>query len=260
MYGQSALSVEQIKNTTGEVLYLHHNQAGGTRLLTGSTGKAEATFSYGPYGTLTGATGTAATPLGYDAQYTNTDSGLVYMRARVYDPATGQFLTVDLAVSVTQAPYNYGGDNPINEQDRTGLDEEAVYCYPWGCVPGPGGGGSGPASGVEEIIAKNWREVEGGAEKIGEEVASIWNEITGSGGGLPKREEADEKMHGKIPSYPPAGATREELEEAPEDLEASMPIREGELREQGEEKKHRQRLEEERKLRRQIEERKGCGS
>jgi len=48
-------------------------------------------FTYGPYGELTGSTGTATTPLGYDAQYTSTDTGLIYMRARVYDPATAQF-------------------------------------------------------------------------------------------------------------------------------------------------------------------------
>jgi RHS repeat-associated protein len=259
IYGPNDLPIEQINTSTGAVLYLHHDQAGSTRLLTGSTGKTEGSYSYNAYGTPEH-TGTATTPLGYDGQYTSSDTGLIYMRARVYDPATGQFLTVDPAVSVTRAPYNYAGDNPINEQDRTGLNEETVYCYPWGCVPGPGGGGSGPASGVEEIIVKNWREFEGGAEKIGEEVASIWNEITGSGGGLPKREEADEKTHGKIPSYPPTGATREELEETLEDLEASMPIREGELEERGEHGKHRRRLEEERKLRRQIEEKLGCGS
>jgi hypothetical protein len=30
------LSVEQINNTTGAVLYLHHDQQGSTRLITGS--------------------------------------------------------------------------------------------------------------------------------------------------------------------------------------------------------------------------------
>jgi hypothetical protein len=34
------MTVEQINNTTGTVLYLHHDQQGSTRLLTGSTGKA----------------------------------------------------------------------------------------------------------------------------------------------------------------------------------------------------------------------------
>ena len=87
--------VEQINNSTGTVLYLHHDQQGSTRLLTGSTGKTEATFTYDAYGNLTGKTGTATSPLGYDSQYTNSDTGLIYLRAREYDPATGQFLSVD---------------------------------------------------------------------------------------------------------------------------------------------------------------------
>jgi hypothetical protein len=70
--------VEQINRTTGAVLCLHHDQAGSTRLITGSTGKTEATFTYGAYGELTGSTGTATTPLGYDGQYTSSDTGLVY--------------------------------------------------------------------------------------------------------------------------------------------------------------------------------------
>jgi RHS repeat-associated protein len=122
MYGHSDMPVEQINNTTGAVLYLHHDQQGSTRLLTGSTGKAEATFTYGPYGTLTGSTGTATTPLGFDAQYTNSDTGLIYLRARSYDPATGQFLSVDPLASLTGAPYNYAADNPINLVDPRGLE------------------------------------------------------------------------------------------------------------------------------------------
>jgi RHS repeat-associated protein len=62
-----------------------------------------------------------AATLVYDAQYTNSDTGLIYMRARVYDPATAQFLSVDPLVGQTHAPYNYAGDNPLNEADPTGL-------------------------------------------------------------------------------------------------------------------------------------------
>jgi RHS repeat-associated protein len=60
-------------------------------------------------------------PLGYDGQYTNSDTGLIYMRAREYDPSTAQFLSVDPLVGETHAPYYYAGDNPLNESDPTGL-------------------------------------------------------------------------------------------------------------------------------------------
>jgi RHS repeat-associated protein len=121
IYGPAGLPIEQINNTTGTIQYLHHDQAGSTRLITGSTGKTEATFTYGPYGETTGSTGTATTPLGYDGQYTSSDTGLIYLRNRVYDPKTAQFLTVDPLVSISGAPYNYAGDNPLTYGDAVGL-------------------------------------------------------------------------------------------------------------------------------------------
>jgi RHS repeat-associated protein len=121
VYGPSHLAIEQINNSSGTITYLHHDQAGSTRLITGSSGKTEATFTYGAYGELTGSTGTATTPLGYDAQYTSTDTGLIYLRNRVYDPTTAQFLTVDPLEQLTRAPYNYVEDNPVNAVDPTGL-------------------------------------------------------------------------------------------------------------------------------------------
>jgi hypothetical protein len=118
VYGPPKTSVEQINNTTGTVTYLHHDQQGSTRLLTGSTGTVTGKCTYSPYGAPT-CEGTAATPLGYDAQYTSTDTGLVYMRNHRTDlhagervrPGTAQFLSVDPMVGQTQAPYNYAGDN-----------------------------------------------------------------------------------------------------------------------------------------------------
>jgi RHS repeat-associated protein len=120
IYGPRGTPVEQINNSTGTTTYLHHDQAGSTRLLTGSTGTVTGKCTYSAYGTPT-CEGASTTPLGYDAQYTGTDTGLIYLRARTYDPATGQFLSVDPLAALTRAPYNYAGDNPLNVGDPTGL-------------------------------------------------------------------------------------------------------------------------------------------
>jgi RHS repeat-associated protein len=121
IYGPGGLPVEQI-NSSGTVTYLHHDQAGSTRLLTGSTGTVTGKCTYSAYGTPT-CEGTVTTPLGYDAQYTSTDTGLIYLRNRVYDPATAQFLSVDPLEMVTRAPYSYAEDDPVNHSDPTGLGE-----------------------------------------------------------------------------------------------------------------------------------------
>ncbi len=180
MYGPRQTTIEQI-SSGGTVTYLHHDQAGSTRLLTGSTGTVTGKCTYSAYGAPT-CEGTTTTPLGYDGQLTSSDTGLVYLRNRVYDPATAQFLTVDPAEPITREPYGYVGDSPVNEQDRTGLAEEFELCYPGGCISPGGGGGTGSGKqGLEEVIEKNIHEFEGGAKAIGKEVGRIWNEVTSSG-------------------------------------------------------------------------------
>ncbi|MBA3809993.1 MAG: RHS repeat-associated core domain-containing protein [Solirubrobacterales bacterium] len=110
---------EQINGETPT--YLHHDQQGSTRLLTGSAGTVTGTTTFDAYGNKTGSTGTSTTPLGYDAQYTSSDTGLIYLRARAYDPATAQFLSTDPITAITRAPYTYAADNPLNFGDPTGL-------------------------------------------------------------------------------------------------------------------------------------------
>ena len=119
MYGASETVIEQI-SSGGTVTYLHHDQAGSTRLLTGSAGTITGKCTYSAYGTPT-CGGTTTIPLGYDGQYTSSDTGLIYLRNRVYDPATAQFLTRDPLEAVTGAPYNFAEDNPSNHGDASGL-------------------------------------------------------------------------------------------------------------------------------------------
>jgi RHS repeat-associated protein len=119
IYGPGGLPVEQV-SSGGTVTYLHHDQQGSTRLLTGSTGTVTGKCTYGAYGAPT-CEGATTTPLGYDGQYTSSDTGLIYMRARVYDPATAQFLSVDPLAAMTRMPYAYAVDNPLNLNDPSGL-------------------------------------------------------------------------------------------------------------------------------------------
>ncbi len=137
IYGAGGLPIEQI-SASETVLYLHHDQQGSTRMLTTATGTGAGTTSYDAYGNVLGTTGTS-TPLGYDGQYANTDTGLVYLRAREYDPATGQFMTVDPRLSESGEPYSYASDNPVNVGDPSGemipgqgprtLSEREKYLY-----------------------------------------------------------------------------------------------------------------------------------
>ena len=111
--------MEQI-TSEGKVLYMHHDEQGSTRLLTGASGNVEGASTYDAYGDLVASTGSASTPLGYGGQYTEPATGLIYLRARSYEPATAQFTSVDPAVEATGAPYDYADDDPINGADPTG--------------------------------------------------------------------------------------------------------------------------------------------
>jgi hypothetical protein len=55
------MSLEQI-NSENRPLHLHHDQQGATRLLTESTRAVEGSFTYSPYGELTGYTGSKKRP------------------------------------------------------------------------------------------------------------------------------------------------------------------------------------------------------
>jgi RHS repeat-associated protein len=98
------------------------------------------TYSYGSYGAVTRHTGTVTTALQYDGQYTDAESGLQYLRARYYNPSTGQFVTLDPAIDTTYTPYSYASGNPVNADDPSGK-------CPW-CVAAVIGGIIGAGAGV----------------------------------------------------------------------------------------------------------------
>ncbi|MHB8613374.1 MAG: RHS repeat-associated core domain-containing protein [Candidatus Dormibacteraceae bacterium] len=103
------------------ILFLHQDQLGSTRMLTDSAGAIKGTFAYDPYGNLSASTGSSTSPIGFCGQYRDPESGLIYLRARYYDPATAQFLSRDPITATTRQPYSYVADDPLNGIDPLGL-------------------------------------------------------------------------------------------------------------------------------------------
>jgi RHS repeat-associated protein len=120
IYGPSGLPIEQISNN-GSPSYFFSDSNGSTRALLTSTGTIGATFTYTPFGALSTQTGTLTTPLRYGQGYTDPATGLIYLVNRYYDPATGQFMTIDPLASISHAPYGYSSNDPMNFSDPSGL-------------------------------------------------------------------------------------------------------------------------------------------
>jgi RHS repeat-associated protein len=123
IYGPDGSPIEQA-TASKPALYVHADQLGSTRLLTDASGKAIARYSYTPYGTLRASKdrqGQPVTALLFGGSYHDSESGLYYLQARYYDPATTQFLTRDPLEAITGQPYAYAAGSPLNSTDPTGL-------------------------------------------------------------------------------------------------------------------------------------------
>ena len=120
--GNPQLTTLVVALRSSRVLWYHHDQLGSTRLLTDYSGTTQATNSFDPYGNLAASTnpGQVTNPFRFAGQYTDAESGLYYLRARYYDPSTGQFITRDPALAVTDQPYAYVESNPLNFSDPSG--------------------------------------------------------------------------------------------------------------------------------------------
>ncbi|MFT4284255.1 MAG: RHS repeat-associated core domain-containing protein [Protaetiibacter sp.] len=120
LYGPTSTPLAQIDSATGDVEYLHGDLIGSVRLITDDAADDVGSVAYDPYGRVTSRTGSSSV-FGYSGNWVDPDTGFVYLRARDYDPGTGQFIQVDPAVDETRQPYAYAGNNPLQFADPTGL-------------------------------------------------------------------------------------------------------------------------------------------
>lgn len=145
VYGNSTTPIAQIEDSTGTIEYLHADNVGSVRTIVDSSGAVVSTSDYSPYGVVTGHSGASHSSFGYASAWTDPTTGLDYLRAREYDPATGQFLQIDPALDQTRQPYEYVGGAPLQNVDPTGLS-------PSGDCPAPGNG----AVDAEDALVQSW--------------------------------------------------------------------------------------------------------
>jgi RHS repeat-associated protein len=114
--------------------YFLGDALGSVRQLTNSSGAITYASAYDPYGVTTQTHGAAQTTYGFTGEYTSND--LVYLRARMYAPGMGRFLTRDTWDGNVNQPmsfnrWNYVYANPTNLTDPSGLCPTCfVYLFP----------------------------------------------------------------------------------------------------------------------------------
>lgn len=102
---------------------------GNVRLLTDSTGKLVARYTYDPYGNVRKKEGTINSAFTFATEQSDSETSLTFLRARYYDPSTGTFLARDPVLGPLNTPiehgeYLYARNNPVNLSDPSG---EATY-------------------------------------------------------------------------------------------------------------------------------------
>ena len=121
VYGLGGTPIAQV-SATGTVYYLADG-LGSTMATTDASGSVVNTYTYDPYGATTSSTGNQPNPFQFAGQATDS-TGLQYLRARYYDPATGTFLTSDpmgVSPSWPGQPFLYANGNPVLLVDPYGL-------------------------------------------------------------------------------------------------------------------------------------------
>ena len=129
------------QTTSGTASYFITDHLGTTRALTDATGSLASTFAYDSFGNVIG--GAAPSRYTYTGREFDSDTGLLYYRARWYDPQLGRFISEDpIGLRGGINMYSYVENKVLNFKDPTGQDLFGVT----------GGGTAGGAVGGLGII------------------------------------------------------------------------------------------------------------
>lgn len=116
----STINAELRQSGPGGTLYFLGDHLGSIVALADSAGRIIEQRTYEPFGA---SVPSAHTKIGFAGHFTDPDSGLIYMRARWYDPSHERFISEDpLGENAGLNRYAYVNGDPANEVDFLGLD------------------------------------------------------------------------------------------------------------------------------------------
>lgn len=147
LYARSGSDEPIVWWTPSAVHVFNADDRGSIVALTDLSGNVERIHTYDAYGRE----GVAAHlgRFGYTGQVALPEAGLVHMRARVYDPVLGRFISADpIGTAGGINLYGYAGGDPVNNIDPSGLcvqasDDNAGHVTFTQVSAGPCGGGGG---------------------------------------------------------------------------------------------------------------------
>ena len=114
--------LEIIRND--KVVCYYYNGQGDVAFLKDRRGNVLADYTFDAYGNSL-QENTYYNPFGYRGEYTDAESGWVYLRARMYDPAIGRFVNED-PVKYGWNWYTYADSNPVYYIDPSGNNPIAM--------------------------------------------------------------------------------------------------------------------------------------
>ena len=124
---------------SGAASYYGFDGSGNVVSLSNPSGSVADSYQYTPFGQVSASTGTVPNPFTFGGQFGVTNdagSGFYQDRARYYDPSTGRFVSQDPNMLSGPNPYEYAGNNPVDNTDLTGLDTSTASATIGGAFTG----------------------------------------------------------------------------------------------------------------------------
>ena len=130
-YGHYLEIIDILNGTTYERFYVVRDGTTSVRMLLDSTGNIAATYDYEAFGDIISQTNSNALAIantfGYDSEYKDPTTGLIYLRARWYKPSDGRFVSRDKWEGDKSKPITNNKYIAFNSNSLTYIDPRGTY-------------------------------------------------------------------------------------------------------------------------------------